>query len=590
MSGGGASWPARSARGLRRGWGRALRPATAVVHRWRGSLQLRVVSSALVLGMVALGAVGWFLSDRVASGLYDDRLEQLLADSAASTQQAQRRFSASAGDRSTGQDLESLFRDVIAQLQVGGTGERREVFLLRQPGQNTRLFANDQATDAELVDLVPVELRAAVRTAKVQLWMPVGIPAERASDAAAVVGAGGTGAGPAGEDGGPVVPGVLVGSTVTVPTAGAYELYYLYDLSPEQQTLEFLQRVLLFGAVALVVLLGALTWLVTRQAVLPVRAAARVAERLADGLLSERMTVRGVDEMATLARSFNEMAESLQTQIHRMEDLSRLQRRFVSDVSHELRTPLTTIRIAAEVLHAAKDELDPAAARSAELLRMQLDRFEALLADLLEMSRFDAGAAMLDAERRDVRDVVVAAVDHASTLAARRGVWLEADLPDEPVIADVDPRRVERILRNLLVNAIEHAEGNPVEVRLAADADALAIRVRDHGIGMTPEEAEHVFDRFWRADPARARTTGGTGLGLAISQEDAHLHGGRLEVWARPGAGASFRLTLPRRAGIELTDSPLPLVPDESAPPPVALGGSGVADPAAVPDFDELEA
>src|SRR5690606_20126148 len=126
-------------------------------------------------------------------------------------------------------------------------------------------------------------------------------------------------------------------------------------------------------------------------------------------------------EMATLARSFNEMAESLQLQIHRMEDLSRLQRRFVSDVSHELKTPLTTIRMAAEILHSSRDRLDPAAARSAELLTAQLDRFEALLADLLEMSRFDAGAAMLDAERRDVREVVVGAVDQASALAASKG-------------------------------------------------------------------------------------------------------------------------------------------------------------------------
>lgn len=574
----------RVARGVRRSWDRMALLVRGAVSRWRGSLQVRVVSSAMVLGVLALGALGWFLSDRIADGLFDDRREQILADSAASTQQAQLRFSESAADRSTGQDIESLFIDVLLRLQVGGTGERREVFLLRSPGQNTRIFANDRVTDPALVDIIPAELREQVRDAQVQLWMPVGIPADEAQSGP--LGLGAT------EADGPVVPGILVGSTVTVPTAGAYELYYLYDLSPEQQTLAFLQRVLLLGAVAIVALLVALTWLVTRQAVLPVRAAARVAERLADGLLAERMTVRGVDEMATLARSFNEMAESLQTQIHRMEDMSRLQRRFVSDVSHELRTPLTTIRIAAEVLHASREDLDPAAARSAELLRTQLDRFEALLADLLEMSRFDAGAAMLDAERRDVRDVVVAAVDQATALASRRGVWLEADLPDEPVIADVDPRRVERILRNLLVNAIEHAEGSPVEVRLAADARVLAIRVRDHGIGMTPEEAEHVFDRFWRADPARARTTGGTGLGLAISQEDAHLHGGRLEVWARPGNGASFRLTLPRRAGIVPTDSPLPLEPEETvqAPTTVALAGPGGADPAAVPDFDELEA
>lgn len=580
--------PTRVARWARRGWDRVALLVRGVVSRWRGSLQVRVVSSAMVLGILALGALGWFLSDRIADGLYDDRREQLLTDSAASTQQAQLRFSESAADRSTNQDVESLLGEVVGRLQVGGTGERRDVFLLRSPGQNTRRVANDQVTRAALVELIPTELREQVREAKVQLWMPVGIPAGEAVSGPLGLGAGEE----TGEDTGPVVPGILVGSTVTVPTAGEYELYYLYDLSAEQQTLSFLQRVLLLGALAIVILLVALTWLVTRQAVLPVRAAARVAERLADGLLAERMTVRGVDEMATLARSFNEMAESLQTQIHRMEDLSRLQRRFVSDVSHELRTPLTTIRIASEVLHAAREDLDPAAARSAELLRTQLDRFEALLADLLEMSRFDAGAAMLDAERRDVRDVVVAAVDQATALASRRGVWLEADLPDEPVIADVDPRRVERVLRNLLVNAIEHAEGSPVEVRLAADARVLAIRVRDHGIGMTPEEAEHVFDRFWRADPARARTTGGTGLGLAISQEDAHLHGGRLEVWARPGNGASFRLTLPRRAGIVPADSPLPLEPEETAavPPTVALAGPGGADPAAVPDFDEMEA
>jgi two-component system sensor histidine kinase MtrB len=263
-------------------------------------------------------------------------------------------------------------------------------------------------------------------------------------------------------------------------------------------------------------------------------------------------------------------------------------------VSHELRTPLTTVRMAAEVIHASREELDPAARRSAELLTAQLDRFEALLADLLEISRFDAGAATLDAERRDLRDVVTAAVEHVVSLAERRGVWLSVDLPEQPTVADVDPRRIERVLRNLLVNAVEHADGHPVEVRLAGDAEAVAVTVRDHGVGMTPEEADHVFDRFWRADPARARTTGGTGLGLAISIEDAHLHGGWLEAWGRPARGACFRLTVPRRAGIVLTSSPLPLVPPPapSAPPaPVpSTPRPQELDPAAVPDLDRLEA
>jgi two-component system sensor histidine kinase MtrB len=563
------TWPARVRRGAGRGRAWLALAGRGVVARWRGSLQIRVVTSALAFGVAALSGLGWFLSDRIADGLYEDRLSQILGDSASSTQQAQERFTASAGDRASVPDVERLLADVVGQLRVGGSGERRDVFLLAAPNQPSRTFANDQVTAADRVSLITSELRAQVRESDVQLWMPVGIPV----------------------DGEPPVPGVVVGSTVTVPTVGTYELYYLYDLSSEQQTLAFIQRVLLLGAVALVAVLGALTWLVTRTAVQPVRAAARVAERLADGLLSERMAVRGEDEMATLARSFNEMAESLQLQIHRMEDLSRLQRRFVSDVSHELKTPLTTIRMAAEILHSSRDRLDPAAARSAELLTAQLDRFEALLADLLEMSRFDAGAAMLDAERRDVREVVVGAVDQASALAASKGVWLSADLPAEQVIADVDPRRVERILRNLLVNAIEHAEGNPVEVTLAADENVLAIRVRDHGVGMTPEEAEHVFDRFWRADPARARTTGGTGLGLAISQEDARLHGGRLEVWSRPGLGASFLLTLPRRAGITIEASPLSLEPEEApVPEPRVEEGAAAADPAAVPDLDRLEA
>ena len=165
-------------------------------------------------------------------------------------------------------------------------------------------------------------------------------------------------------------------------------------------------------------------------------------------------------------------------------------------------------------------------------------------------------------------------------------------VPEERCVADIDPRRVERILRNLLVNAIEHAEGSTVEVTVGADAHAVAVTVRDRGVGMTPDEAAHVFDRFWRADPARARTTGGTGLGLAISLEDAHLHGGWLEAWGRPGRGASFRLTLPRRAGIRLSTSPLPLQPDES---PITGALRIVArphnDPAALPDMgsDDLD-
>jgi two-component system sensor histidine kinase MtrB len=315
--------------------------------------------------------------------------------------------------------------------------------------------------------------------------------------------------------------------------------------------------------VLLVFLLALIALLVTRQVVSPVRLAARTAERLAGGRLEERMEVRGEDELARLATTFNGMADALQRQIQQLEDLSRVQRRFVSDVSHELRTPLTTVRMAADVLHEGRRDYNPAAARSAELLQTELDRFEALLVDLLEISRYDAGAASLDTDDVDVVALVRRIVDQVAGLSARRGSVVDlSDLPPGPVLAEVDHVRVERVLRNLLVNAIEHAEGGPVEISVAGDVNAIAIVVRDHGLGLKPGEAGLVFTRFWRGDPSRARTTGGTGLGLAIALEDVRLHGGWLQAWGEPGLGAAFRMTLPRKASTTFDVSPLPLRPD----------------------------
>src|SRR5204863_9840499 len=166
-------------------------------------------------------------------------------------------------------------------------------------------------------------------------------------------------------------------------------------------------------------------------------------------------------------------------------------------------------------------------------------------ADLLEISRYDANAATLDAEPIDVCDLVRRSADVAQQLAERRGSRIEFRLPVEPCVAEADRRRVERIIRNLLVNAVEHGEGRGIVVTVAADRDAVAVAVRDHGVGLKPGEEHLVFDRFWRADPARARTSGGTGLGLSIAKEDARLHGGWLEAWGERGCGSVFRLTLP---------------------------------------------
>ena len=360
-----------------------------------------------------------------------------------------------------------------------------------------------------------------------------------------------------------LVPGIIVGEPVRART-GLFELYYLFPLTAEAQTISLIQRTVLIAGLALVILVLAIALLVTRQVVRPVRVAALTAGRLAAGDLSKRIAVSGTDDLARLGEAFNDMAASLQRQIKRLEDLSRLQRRFTSDVSHELRTPLTTVRMASEFLYAAREDLSPELARSVELMHDELDRFESLLGDLLEISRYDAGVANLDSETADIRGVVASTVEANAVLAERHGTEVIVHQPDAPVTVDMDSRRVERILRNLLGNALDHSEGNPVVITIGHDDDAVAVTVRDHGVGLRPGEAGLVFNRFWRGDTSRSRLTGGTGLGLAISLEDARLHDGWLQAWGERGRGAQFRLTLPRHAGHTLMSSPIPLNPDES--------------------------
>ncbi|TDE96095.1 HAMP domain-containing histidine kinase [Occultella glacieicola] len=540
-------------------WRRVLRVRVRLALRvWRGSLRLRVASTTVAVGVIALALLGLLLSAQIRDGLFDDRRDQVLSDAATRAELAQGQFDASTV--SSAQEVQQLATDMVSGLQetsVGSSG----VFLMRSPGSPAVIL--DPSTNDSLRPLISPELRERVQTEDFQAWQSVGIPRS---------------------DGG-LTPGIAVGSAVTLPLAGDYELYLIYSLGAEQQNLDLLQGVLAVGAVSLVVLLLAMAWYLTRQVLDPVEQAARTAGRLADGHLTERMQVRGDDELALLGRSFNEMAASLQDQIERMANLSHMQQRFVSDVSHELRTPLTTVRMASEVLYQARGDFTPGQARSAELLQAQLDRFEELLADLLEISRFDAGAATLEAEGVDVREVVRRVVDLTAPLAQNRGSEVVLDLPAIAATADIDQRRVERVLRNLIVNAIEHGEGEPIDVRVGVNARAVAVVVRDHGIGMTAPEAEHVFDRFWRADPARARTLGGTGLGLAISLEDARLHGGDLEAWGSPGEGAAFRLTLPRRAGLDIAAKPIPLREVRSEPELEPPEDSSAANPAALPDL-----
>jgi two-component system, OmpR family, sensor histidine kinase MtrB len=511
--------------------------ASAVVHHWRGSLQIRVAATTLVLSAIVSLLLGVVLLQQIRNGLVDGKTRAALAQLDFGLQHAADQFNAV--ERPDPATLRITASTIVGDLGPRGSGGTSYgVVLVTNPGGES---VNSPAADT--VRAIPASLRRVVTRESREAWTY-----SRVSQ-------GTNGWAPALAVGGPVPAG-----------AASYELYYLFPLAQEQQTLALVERTMLFAGLALVLLLVAIAALVTRQVVGPVRDAAATAERLAAGRLRDRMAVRGEDDLASLANSFNRMAETVETQISQLRELSRVQRRFVADVSHELRTPITTIRMAADVLHDSRADLPPEMARSSELLQMQLDRFEALLADLLEISRHDAGAAALEPEAVDLRALATRVVEQTQPIAERKHSRVELALPDEPVIVDVDPRRIERVLRNLMVNAVEHGAEKPVHVRVAGGPGGVAVSVRDHGAGLRPGEAALVFGRFWRADPARARTSGGTGLGLSIALEDTRLHGGWLQAWGEPGVGCVFRLTLPWRADEEVTESPLPLDPRDSTP------------------------
>ncbi|MGO1464370.1 MAG: MtrAB system histidine kinase MtrB [Candidatus Corynebacterium faecigallinarum] len=376
---------------------------------------------------------------------------------------------------------------------------------------------------------------------------------------------------------------LVVGTPVGTDIQGL-ELYLVMPLDNEESTMALMHGLLLAGGVVLMVLLVVIAWVFSQQLTVPVRTASRIAERFAAGHMRERMAVDGQDEVARLAISFNEMAEKLSYQIRQLEEFGSLQQQFTSDVSHELRTPLTTVRMAADLIHSNAEDLDPVTRRASELMNAELDRFEMLLGDLLEISRHDAGVANLSREMIDVRGVMKSTMEQLRALAEEVGSEIQLDLPAEPVMEEVDSRRVERILRNLLANAIDHSEGRPVKVTMRRGEESLAVTVVDHGMGLNDGEADLVFNRFWRSDPSRERRTGGTGLGLAIAKEDAQLHGGRLEATGEQGVGACFRLTLPRVPGEEVRTSPLPLEVD----PELESTADPDLDTAMVTDVDDL--
>jgi signal transduction histidine kinase len=341
-------------------------------------------------------------------------------------------------------------------------------------------------------------------------------------------------------------PNLIIGAPLLIverdrtTRVSGIEVYTARSLLPEQRSIDRLAAFAWLTGGAALAFAVVLALLAARGVLRPVRELGRAARLLGEGELRTRIAVRGSDELADVARTFNNTAAELERHVKQLREMEADARRFVADVSHELRTPLAALAAVADVLDEEAARLPEPADTAAGLVSQETHNLTRLVNDLIEISRFDSGVAALALDEVDVAELV------RTTLRARG--WSEpvhTELPPA-VTARLDPRRVDVILANLVGNALRHGEP-PVSVRLSADPHWIALEVRDHGPGLDEAVLPHVFDRFYKADAARARSEG-SGLGLAIARENARLHRGDLTVTNAPDGGAMFTLRLPRRA------------------------------------------
>lgn len=501
-------------------------------ERWYSSLSLRVIISIVAAGVLGIVIMGIAISTQVRASIFDAAVETAIEQFSTDVQLSQDRFAASSPSVGRTQEVANMLVSSTYDPARGVLG----AVLMRspdQPAMATQIFEPATASATRVRSLVSPELRQIVTESGEIGWQSVGIP-----------------------DGESVVPGIIVGATLEIPGSGTYEFYAAYSMLNQQELIGTTIRVMWISVAAMLIILGLVTWAVMRWVLSPVREASDNARQLADGEFDTRMEVRGSDEIAQLAESFNQMAESLETQFTQMERISKVQTEFVSAVSHELRSPVTTVRMAGQLIYDNREDLAPSLKRVAELQYKQLLNLDATLADLLEISRYDAGGMTLATDVVNIGELVQEVIAVSDPLAQSNGVRVTCEASGD-TDAEVEQRRIRRLVRNLLVNALEHAEGRPVNVVVKANDTAVAIMVQDHGIGISEEQIQHVFDRFWRADSSRVRKSGGTGLGLTIAREDAQIHGGTLEVAGALGVGSTFLLSLPK----EPHDSFIPPIP-----------------------------
>jgi signal transduction histidine kinase len=327
-------------------------------------------------------------------------------------------------------------------------------------------------------------------------------------------------------------------------------LYFVFPAGAVEDALAQLRLGLLAGGLVAILVALVTSGLIARGILRPVTAGATAARRIADGDLDARVPTGGPVEIAGWADDFNRMAASLQATVTRLEEAQGQNRRFVADVTHELRTPLTALVAEASLLEGSLDALPPDGRRAAQLLVGDVRRMRTLVEDLLEISRFDAAAEQASVQAIDLGRLVTGVV-------AARHPEAAVVLPSRPVIVDSDPRRLERILANLLDNARGHAAGAAVEVSLTPVAGGAVVVVADRGPGVPADALPHLFDRFWKADPSRGASSSGgsSGLGLAIAAEHAALLGGSIRARNRPGGGLIVAMTLPVTRSLPARDA-----------------------------------
>ena len=382
---------------------RTLNPFRAIHRLWVHSLQFRSVTSAGIMMLIAFIAVGTSLSNQIATSLFENKKNQALEETSKGFETVQRVLDPISAREDS--EVRRTVKHNLTVLDAGGDTQRRWV-LVSLDQQSKKGFIPEQSSDNAPLDasVIPTDFKDTVRDSPGVFWEKTTLSEP-------------------GKSNGEPYPALIIGTSVSIPQNPNYGLFMVYDLSESESTIMYINVVLSTGFTVLLILVLSIVWFVTRLVVRPITSTAITAEKLAAGDLNRRVNIRGKHQAARLGISFNKMADSLQEQITQLERLSTLQQRFVSDVSHELRTPLSTVRLSSELLYDSRDTLNPVQSRSVELMHNQVDRFQALLSDLLEISRFDAGSAVLNIDAEDfmsvLNDVLVEVIPHLERTGTR---------------------------------------------------------------------------------------------------------------------------------------------------------------------------